>query len=372
MAMDSKTGKIVWWYQNVVRDMIEGDSSWSAVLAKLAIGGQERKVVIKHTTTGLIWANDAASGEALWLWEPPTLRSRVDPDGAVRGKTACSPKVGADPLTQDGYWNDIRSHFDMQEKKWLNYPAKDSFCWNPGRAGESDVALDTGRNTIYVQIGLGTDLRQQAGPCETRVQACNIPVAPLASPPPQNVTVYAVDATTGKEKWSYFIPGTSVRGGTITSGGVVYVSSALGFYYALDADTGKLLNKIFLGVAVVTQATIGKTADGKSVLLLRSGGGGGVGLLGLLAGAASGPVPGALIAYGLPDKVPQPADIAREALKEVPKEQLKEVLQDIPKEALPQVAPSAETISPISYGIVGVGIVLIVISGILFSRRKKA
>ena len=77
------------------------------------------------------------------------------------------------------------------------------------------------------------------------------------------------------------------------------------------------------------------------------------------------------MAFGLPDKIPQPADVAREALKEVPKEQLKDVLKDVPKEALSQAAPTAETISPISYGIVGVGIVLIVISGILFSRRKK-
>ena len=78
------------------------------------------------------------------------------------------------------------------------------------------------------------------------------------------------------------------------------------------------------------------------------------------------------MAFGLPDKVPQAADIAREAIKEVPKEQLKEVLKDVPKEALSQVAPSAETISPISYGIVGVVIVLIIVAGVLFTRRKKA
>ena len=52
------------------------------------------------------------------------------------------------------------------------------------------------------------------------------------------MTVYAVDATTGKEKWSYFIPGSSVRGGTIVSGGVVYVNSPTGLYYALDEATG--------------------------------------------------------------------------------------------------------------------------------------
>jgi LPXTG-motif cell wall-anchored protein len=37
-----------------------------------------------------------------------------------------------------------------------------------------------------------------------------------------------------------------------------------------------------------------------------------------------------------------------------------------------EAAPSTEGISPISYGVVGVGLVLVVIAGVLFTRRKKA
>ncbi|MBM3897499.1 MAG: hypothetical protein FJ358_03105 [Thaumarchaeota archaeon] len=367
LALDAKTGQIVWWNQHGVREMIEHDNSWNVVLANIA----GRKTVIKHNVVGLIWAMDAATGEPVWVWEPSILRSRTDPDGVVRGRSGCTPRVGADPATQDGMWNDIRSKYDMQDKKWFNYPSTTAtYCWIPVRPGESDIALDTDMNTIFVQIGLGTDVVLKATKCDTRADPCRAPgpfTAPFTSP--QNVTVYAVDATTGKEKWRFFIPDASVRGGTIVSGGVVYVNSATGYYYALDAATGKVLNKIFLGAAVVTQGTMGKTAEGKSILLLKSGGN--ALLLRLLGGAASGQIPGSLIVYGLPDKVPQPAEVAREALKEIPKEQLKEVLKDVPKDVISQVAPTAETISPISYGIVGVGIVLIVISGILFTRRKK-
>jgi len=74
-------------------------------------------------------------------------------------------------------------------------------------------------------------------------------------------------------------------------------------------------------------------------------------------------IPGAVIAYGLPNKIPTPQNI----IKELPKEQLK----DVPKDVLAQVAPS-EGISPISYGVIGVGSVLIVMAGVLFTRRKKA
>ncbi|HEY4673528.1 MAG TPA: PQQ-binding-like beta-propeller repeat protein [Nitrososphaerales archaeon] len=362
MALDAKTGKMVWWNQHMVRDMNEADNSWNVVLANIA----GKKTIIKHNTMGLIWAMDAATGKPTWVWEPSILRSRVDSDGVVRGRSACSPRPGADPATQDGFWRSIMSKYDMQEKKWINYPSTGAWCWFPVRPGESDIAFDSDKNTILVQIGLGSDRAYKNTKCDIPADPCrtvvNIPV------PTANVTVYAVDATTGKEKWSYFIPGSSVRGGTMVSGGVVYVNSNTGYYYLLDEATGKLLNKIFFGSTVVTQATIGKTAQGKSIVLMMTGGRD----IRSLTMAPFGSTPGALFAYGLPDKVPQPADVAREALNEVPKEQLKDVLKDVPKEALSQVAPAVETVSPISYGIVGVGVVLIVIAGVLFTRRKKA
>jgi len=370
LALDAKTGQIVWWYQHQVRDMMEGDNAWNVVLANIA----GRKTIIKHNVVGLIWAMDAATGEPRWVWDPPVVRQRVE-GGVVKGRTGCTPGIGANPANQDGMWNDVMSKFDMQEKKWFNYPSPGTtvYCWFPVRPGESDVALDPETNTMFVQIGLGLDTFRATSKCDIRADLCYVipPQHTIArATHEQNVTIYAVDATTGKEKWSYFIPGTTVRGGTIVSGGVVYVNSPTGFYYALDATSGKLLHKIFLGGAVVSQVTIGKTAEGKSVLLFKSGGSSGLGPS--LRNAASGPIPGALMAFGLPDKVPQPAEVAREALKEVPKEQLKELLKDLPKEALSGVAPPVETVSPISYGIVGVGVVLIVIAGVLFTRRKKA
>lgn len=369
LALEAKTGKIVWWYQTTTRDMVESDASWNTILAKLPIGGQERKVIIKFTTTGLIWALDAANGEPLWLFEAPFLRSRVDPDGVVRGRTACAPKVGANPSTQDGYWNDPMSRFDMQEKRWIEYPSKEGACIIPIRAGESDIALDTDRNTIYVAIAQGWNWDiLKALPHGT------IGVGPAFRDTfmtvPRNTTIFAVDAITGKSKWSFFIAGVAFRGGVIASGGVVYAPSADGYLYLLDAESGKLLDKKFLGVALATQPTIGKTVGGKSRLIQTNG----LGFTGARLGAlqAGGAIPGAVMVFGLPDKIPEPAEVVREALKEVPKEQLKEVLKDIPKEALSELAPPAETISPISYGIVGIGIVLVVIAGVLFARRKRA
>jgi LPXTG-motif cell wall-anchored protein len=52
--------------------------------------------------------------------------------------------------------------------------------------------------------------------------------------------------------------------------------------------------------------------------------------------------------------------------KEVVKEVVKEVIKEVPKTV------TVETVSPVSYATIGVGVVLVVIAGILFTRRKKA
>ena len=70
--------------------------------------------------------------------------------------------------------------------------------------------------------------------------------------------------------------------------------------------------------------------------------------------------------FGLPDKLPEPQVVTKEVIKEVPKE----VIKEVPKEVTKTV--TVETISPISYAAIGIGVVMVVIGGVLFSRRKKA
>ena len=181
----------------------------------------------------------------------------------------------------------------------------------------------------------------------------------LPSPhtPQNNFTVWALDLATGKPKWSYFIDGVGFRGGLMVSGGVVYVPSGLGTLYMLDADTGKLLATKQFGTPLWVQPSMGATADGDMRLAVVFGG---------QFGLWSPQIPGAVMVYGLPDKLPEPQVITKEVIKEV----VKEVVKEVPKEVTKTV--TVETISPISYAAIGVSIVVLVIAGVLFTRRKKA
>jgi len=367
VALDAKTGEMVWWYQHVVRDMVEGDSSWNTVMAEIPWNGMQKKVLIKLSTTGIIWMHDAATGEALWVFEAPHLKSRIDSDGVRRGRTGCVPEIGGEPRTQDGYWNDPMDHWDMQGKSWLNEPSTDFFCWMPVRAGESDVAFDPERNLVIAAISDGWGSKNAVGPfCGI---GCRAAISGDYASTAMNTTIHAIDASTGDTKWSFFIDKVAFRGGVIVSNGVVFAPAADGFVYVLNADTGTLIDKLNVGVALGAQPTLGTTSSGRAVLIQTNGVGFVGGGLGGLGAAASG----SIMIYGLPDIMPEPEIIIErvevekivEVEKEVEVERIVEVEKEVPVEV------EVERISPLSYVIIGLGVILIVVSGVLYQRNKQ-
>ncbi|HEY4673803.1 MAG TPA: PQQ-binding-like beta-propeller repeat protein, partial [Nitrososphaerales archaeon] len=196
--------------------------------------------------------------------------------------------------------------------------------------------------------------------------------------------VDAVDVNTGRRIWNFRLEGVTYRGGLTVTGGMVLAYTTDGNLRLIDADTGKLVAEKFFGVPVSVQPTVGATKDGKMRIFVHVGGGGGI-----LGGSGALQVDGTLVAFGLPDRLPQPQVITKEVIKEVPKEVVKEVvkevikevpkeiIKEVPKEVIKEVPKeiikevTVETISPISYAAIGIGVVLVVISGVLFSRRKK-
>ena len=295
MALKAETGEILWWYQTVPRDMVQGDAAWNTILTEINYENQMKKAIIKFTTTGLAWALDAATGEPLWIFEAPFLEQRIDPDGVFRGRTAGHPCMGCEPNTQDGYWNDPMSYYDMQEKKWLNYPEEDWFYIIPLRAGEADISLDPITNTIFIPVSQGWDASAKAGPHEV---IGKVPGSYRLNHPvqPKNTTIFAINQNDGSVKWSTFIDKVAFRGGIINSGGVVYVPSADGNLYLINSQDGKILKKINFGDPILVQPTIGKTADGESRIFIITGGKGRP----EIGGISNVQVPGSILSLSIP------------------------------------------------------------------------
>ena len=318
VAMNVTNGEMIWWYQTVPRDMVQADTAWNTVLTELNINGEKRKAIIKYSVTGLLWALDAATGEPLWIYESHLLESRVGEDGIPRGRTSGHPCIGCDPKTQDGYWNDVMSHYDMKEKKWLNYPSKDWFYIIPLRAGEADIAYNEKENIIILPLSLGWDASAKAG----NHKGIGMPPGEYNLNYPkqeQNTTILGLDANTGEEIWNYFIDGVAYRGGIIATEDLAIIPAADGNLYILNGLTGELLHKIFLNTPLTTQPTIGRNSDGEFQIYIINGGRGRQEVGGLVHNQ----IPGSLIALGLSEKI---GNIVEEEVEEEVEEMESEII----------------------------------------------
>ena len=318
VAMNVTNGEMIWWYQTVPRDMVQADTAWNTVLTELNINGEKRKAIIKYSVTGLLWALDAATGEPLWIYESHLLESRVGEDGIPRGRTSGHPCIGCDPRTQDGYWNDVMSHYDMKEKKWLNYPSKDWFYIIPLRAGEADIAYNEKENIIILPLSLGWDASAKAG----NHKGIGVPPGEYNLNYPkqkQNTTILGLDADTGEEIWSYFIDGVAYRGGIIATEDLAIIPAADGNLYILNGLTGELLHRIFLNTPLTTQPTIGRNSDGEFQIYIINGGRGRQ----EVGGLAHNQIPGSLIALGLSEKI---GNIVEEEVEEEVEEMESEII----------------------------------------------
>ena len=71
IALDARTGEFVWWYQTVPHDMWDYDCSWNAMLGDV----DGRKALFKACKNGFLYALDAATGDPIWVFKPPSLCS---------------------------------------------------------------------------------------------------------------------------------------------------------------------------------------------------------------------------------------------------------------------------------------------------------
>lgn len=340
---------------------------------------------------GIIYVLDAATGYAYHALETPFIKRCTDTNAGSNGKSLCT-------------LYDPTDRIDM-EKPWLNWPDTGGFwenCWTAGCL-ESDFAFDSDRNMVYAGImnwptwtnvgnaghrgasvaGCNADCREERGQAEAPERPATHPI---------NSSIIAWDVDTGEELWSYFIDGRGFRGGVMVSGGVVWFSAVDGHATGLDADTGEVIYRHNTGTSSVIQPTIGADSDGNMKIFRVIGGAWG--------GVMGSNQPGAIMAYGLRDgwddvleaevvevirNVPGPERIIEvdkivevEVIKEVnvpgperivEKEVQVEVEKIVEVEKEVEVIRTEEVISPISYVIIGIGVILAVVGGVLYTRK---
>ncbi len=398
VALDATTGELKWFFAAVPHDLWDQDCSWGGIIANS--GGTE--VLIKGCKSGNIFALNSLTGEPLWVYDSPALDTirdfgsgaggvAKDENGNVVAGGACCDMTKHDmsrPWMNCAVWNEETSQ--CTDTTGVSQGAVRTACYT--ECLESDIAYDGER--VYVGLHVNRGLQQVLNVRDFGNNGQGL--SATCDECIDTGVLEAIDINTGDIVWSLQLGEASgFRGGILVTGGVVYAYASDGNLYMVNSETGELLAKKFFGIPVSVAPTIGMDSNGDHKIFLHIGGGGGFLF-------ASNQLPGNLAAFGLPDVLPEPEIV--EVIREVPgpervvevpgperivevevpgAERIVEVEVPGPEVVVEVQVPGPErivevpgpevqvqTISPISYVAIGLGVVLIVISGVLFTRRR--
>ena len=225
MVLDARTGKMKWYYQAMPHDTHDYDTTQVSPLFTSTVGGKKRKLVAVSGKDGLMHVVDRETKEHLYQ-VPVTTRLNVEvPLKSTEAIRVCPGVLGG--------------------VQW-NGPA-----FNPGT------------NMLYVNAVDWCGTFREAA--EARFVAGQVYMGGMhVADPPEKAHGWltAVDASTGKVAWKYESAKPMLAAVTTTSADLVFTGELTGDFLALDAKTGKVLNRFNTGGAmnggVVTYAINGK------------------------------------------------------------------------------------------------------------------
>ena len=213
VALDAKTGKILWYRQFIPHDVHDADLSQVSPLFETAINGKKHEVISVSGKDGLLRLLDRDSREQFYE-VPITTRENVDALPTVEGMHRCPGLLGG-------------------------------VEWN-------GPAYDPGSNSLFVPAVDWCGVFSKAPKDPPIMQGMHYYGGAVASDPREKSKGWltAFDASTGKERWKYASPTPLVAGVTATSGGVLFTGDLNNDFLALDAKSGEVLYRFNTGGSI--------------------------------------------------------------------------------------------------------------------------
>lgn len=322
VALDARTGKLVWGFQLVHHDLWDYDTAAPPLRADILINGQRKEAVIAGNKTGMVYVLDAATGKPLL-----PVEERAVPKSDVAGEVSAPtqpfpvnlPPLAPHALSPSDAWgtNDADRAACRAEiakasgTSLFSPPSTAGIIAAPGILGGinwSGFAWDAGHQRLIVSLsnlpyrvqlipadkfatGIRGDFRgeeaaQRGAPFAMARTAFLSPShAPCVAPPWGELA--AVDLATGHVIWRQPVgsmrevfpgplgetPGSAMLGGPIvTAGGVIFTGGSMDRrIHALSSETGAELWSAELPASAHAQP-ITYQAGGKQFVVVAAGG----------------------------------------------------------------------------------------------------
>jgi len=234
VALDADTGKLKWHYQFTPHDEFDYDSTQIPVLADIPWRGATRKVMLWANRNGLWYVLDRVTGEFL------------------QGKSF-TKVTWADGFNAAGRPNRV---LNPTAEGTLVYPN------NQGATNWYSPSYSPRTGLFYIPSWMDTYSVYTKGPVEYKPGAQFVGRFPTMTMPairtgvgPINVrlpeegwgAIQAFDPKTGELKWQFKMTDVTDSGVLSTASDLVFAGGREGYFFALDARTGKEMWKASVG-----------------------------------------------------------------------------------------------------------------------------
>lgn len=239
LAVNSKTGKLIWGKQQITHDLWDYDSAASPLLFEATVHNKKQKVVALGTKSGQWWAYDAATGKVIY-------------DGIPFGKISHPEPNPKGTLIYPGV-------LGGQNYATNTYDPATNYLLIPGI--EQPMVVSAAKNTA--DVGKNNKLPGAVNFGTTMAAAPNIK--------PKG-TITAIDLNTGKKPYHYEVS-EPMRGGFTSNGNsIAFYGHGDGRLVAMDIKTGKNLWSFQTGAPIAAAPAIFHQ-DGKDYVAVAVGGG---------------------------------------------------------------------------------------------------
>ncbi len=280
VALDPKTGRMVWHYQETPGDNWDFTSTQPLILTHLKVAGADRSVILHAPKNGFLYVIDRASGKLL----------KANPLVRMNWAKGIDPATGRPILTPEDsdYTAGPRIVFPATPGARNWHPAS----FDPATGLYYAAVLDLG-NLIFMTPGqkplkarglnndaaliFTTDVKDALSalppPMADAVRA--LPAYAEALRDPGTAQIRAIEPLTGKTVWAADTAGWQDRAGVLTAAsGLLIHGNVGGTLFVRDAKTGKVLKRIETGTPIMA-APMTYQVNGVQYVAVMAGWGGG-------------------------------------------------------------------------------------------------
>jgi alcohol dehydrogenase (cytochrome c) len=244
LALDPDTGKIKWHFQFTPHDVHDWDAAQIPILFDTEVQGRPRKVVSMANRNGVYYVLDRATGE--FIAANPFIKTTwfdgLDAKGRPFARRDADPKVTGTLVRPDitGGSNWYSPTYSPKTHLFYQSAREIAGIFYKGDAEYKDGTAYTG----------GGGERKNGDDAYGAVRA--------------------LESASGKMRWEFRLITPPLAGLLSTAGDLVFGGAEEGNFFALDAETGKLLWDLQLGAAIRANP-MSFAIDGKQQVAIAAG-----------------------------------------------------------------------------------------------------